>query len=704
MATLRENYVGDSPFSTIVINAANDWTFQSFTTTVGYSLTRVDFYLSKGAGDNVGNISIRVYAVDGAGKPTGSALASGTIADSDVPESGSPGPDWITCTFSSSVNLSSATKYAIQINAPSCSASDVLYVSYDDDGLGASDFAGGDQGWSTDGGSSWNVDTTQDNLFKAWGDNIPGNDKVYTRRLIAVGNNEVWYESSSSTMTELSAANGVLNTVNPMTAAEAFQKIFFANGTTLKIADFINSKITTANVGANPPDFGTVLTGGTSSASMVVDYITTLSGACTIYGAVTTSATFVDTETVTGTDDDGNAISFTLNANEVANPHFYTWTPFGNDSSFGVMPTEAYLVTRYRGRLVLSGHTNYPHMWYMSKVGNPFNWLYAEDTRLTAVAGNNVDAGEIGDIVRALITYGDDFLIFGCANSIHLLDGDPASNGSIDELSTTTGIYSFTSWCKDDSSNLYFLGSDGIYRMDGGRARPVNISKSTIPKLIDDWALDPSLHRVVMAYDVKRKGILITKTTLADGTCTGYFYSLETDGWYPIVLDTTNGILCAFDYNSDTPADRALLLGSYDGYIREFLDSAKDDDIGDSDKAISSYFGLVENLAEDADKEGLVHSLTVELAGGESGGSFGDIDGCNYEFHKGNDAESVLEDMLDGATASETGTLSGTGRKNRLRKRVRAAWLGLKFYNSTAAETFGINRIFGMIKQVGRIK
>jgi len=60
--------------------------------------------------------------------------------------------------------------------------------------------------------------------------------------------------------------------------------------------------------------------------------------------------------------------------------------------------------------------------------------------------------------------------------------------------------------------------------------------------------------------------------------------------------------------------------------------------------------------------------------------------------------------MLDGATAKATGTLSGTGRKARIRKRLRGAWLALKFYNSTAAETFGINRIFGIVKQAGKIK
>ncbi len=506
-------------------------------------------------------------------------------------------------------------------------------------------------------------------------------------------------------MSELTAANGAITTSDPITAVEAFQKVFIANKTNLKVADFANSKITTANVGSHPPDFGTVLTGGTSGAEMVVDYITSLSSACTIYGYRTTAATFADTETVTGTDDDGNAISFTLNAAEVANPHWYNWTPFGNDTtSFGEMPSSAYLVARYRGRLVLAGHPSYPHMWYMSKVANPWNWLYSENTRLTAVAGNNIEAGEVGDIIRALIPFGDDYLIFGCANEIHLLDGDPADNGSIDKISDITGIYSWTAWCKDNLNNLYFIGKNGLYSMSGGRGKPANISRKAIPRLMQDWALDPSSHRVVLAYDSERHGILLVKTTLADGTCSGYFYSLETEGFYPVTFQTQNGIFCAYDYDSDTAADRALLFGCNDGYIRSFLDTAKNDDTGDSDTAIPSYFGVVDRLSEDPDKEGVLNSLTIEMAGGASGGDFSDSDGCSYEYHTADDGETALEDLRDGATAKVTGSLTGTGRKNRIRNRLRGAWVALKFYNSTASETFGINRIFGLIKQVGKIK
>jgi len=702
MATLYDNYSGTAePYNALTLDNANDWAGQSFTTTVPFSLSRIDIWIRKLSGDNVGTIIVALYAVDGSGHPTGVALASGTIDDSAISDSTYA---WIPCTLSSAYNVSASTKYAIVVHGTALDASNVIIWSYDDNGSGASDFAGGDLEWSTNGGSSWSTTTTGDLLFRCYGNIAPSSDKTYSRALIAIGNHEFWYESSTSTLTELTAANADINTVNPLTAVEAYQKVFIANKTNLKVADFLNTKIATADVGANPPDFGTVLTGGSSGAEMIVDYITTLSSACTIYGKRITTATFSSGETVTGTDDDDNAISFATSAVETAPPHWYDWTAFGGDSSFGALPASAYLVALYRGRLVLAGHPDYPNMWYMSKIANPWKWIYEEDDRLTAVSGNNVKAGEVGDIIRALIPFGDDYFIFGCASSIHLLDGDPADNGSIDKLSGTTGIYSWTAWCKDAEENLYFFGRDGVYKMTGGRSKPVNISRTALPKLVLDWALDPSLHRVVLTYDAKRQGILITKTTLSDGTCVGYFYSLETEGFYPVTFQTQNGIFCAYDYNSDTPTDRALLFGCNDGYLRSFLDTAKDDDTGASDTAINSYFGMVEPITEDFDREGVLTSLTVEMAGGASGGDFSDSDGCSYEYHSADDSETALEDLKDGATAWGSGTLSGTGRKSRIRSRIRGAWLGLKFYNSTASETFGINKLFGIIKQVGRIK
>jgi len=139
------------------------------------------------------------------------------------------------------------------------------------------------------------------------------------KRLIAVGNNEVWYEDLSvgaGEWAELDTSSGAIDTSDRLAVFEAYGKVFVVNGAILKVADFQNTKIATANIGANPPDRGNILTAA-GGAVMVVDYITSLSGACTIYGWRTTEATF-GAEGVTGTDNDGNAISFTTSGVETA--------------------------------------------------------------------------------------------------------------------------------------------------------------------------------------------------------------------------------------------------------------------------------------------------------------------------------------------------------------------------------------------------
>jgi len=531
------------------------------------------------------------------------------------------------------------------------------------------------------------------------------------RRLVAAGNDAIWYEDvdvAAGTMTKLAASDGDVDTSDTLTMASGYQKAFIANGTNLKIVDFQNTKITTADIGDNPPDRKNILTGETSEAEMVVDFISSTSGVCSVYGYRITTETFVNGETVTGKDDDGNDISFVLNADEVAPPHWYDWTPYGNDTdNYGSMPDSAYIVFRYRGRMGLTGDPDHPHQWYMTYAGNPFSWEYNSTDPLTAVKGQNASAGELGEPQRAAIPFGDDFMIMGSASSIHLLNGDPALGGSIDEIHSTVGIFSQWSWFRDGLGNLYFYGTDGnVYRMLGGRTAPQDISSPMLPELSKDWAADPSVHRVVLSYDPINAGILLTKTTLADGTNESYWYSLKTEGWYPESYPDECGVYSSVFYSANSSTYRTLLLGSKDGYIRCFKTTAKNDDAGASgDIAINSYMAFpIVPLSEDPDMEGKLTSLVFEAAGGESEGSFGDPDQFTYSLYVGDDPETVLEDIKDGATARETGTVTTTGRQTRIRKRVRGAWLGLKIGDNTASKTWCLNKAYGTVQPAGKVR
>jgi len=705
MATLYDNYQGTAD-SNFIINAANDWAGTSFTTTIAYRITRIDVYLAKGAGDDVGNITVALYATDGSGHPTGSALASGTIADALVPEAGSA--DYVTCTLTAGKNLENNTKYCIVVHGASCDASNVLYWSYDDNVV----FTGGDAEWSTNGGSTWATTANRDGLFKCYGGATPLVDKTFSKELVVVGNHELWYESTAGTMTELAAANGEINTSRPLEMFEAYEKVFIVNGANKKVADFGNIKIATANIGSHPPDFGTILTGGTSTAKMVVDYITALTSACIIYGKRITAATFVASETVTGTDDDENAISFAMTAAaEVAPPHWYDWTVYGNSSTYGTMPDQVNAGCLWRGRGCISADKYYPHQWYMTRQGgNLWDFNYVSNDAQSPVAGGGDPSvpGQVGDIVVVQIPYDRDHLIFGCANSIYCMFGDPAAGGSLDKLDIPGGILGTRAWCKDRDGNFYLLITTGLIKIPKGFGSFQNLTEFSYPDFIKDLVYNSSTHRIVMGYDRKRNGIKIQRVTLTSGANTGWWYDLKTEALFPESYgDNEHGIFSMFHYEAVDPAYNVLLLGCNNGYLYYENDDATDDALADdSAQAIDSYvtFGPIK-LGEE-NREGKVNSLVGVTSGGASSGSETDSDDVAFKIWTELSADRISERFSANSGQKVSGTIKAPGRwrGNQVRRSLRGMFAGIRIGNNTAGEIWGLERLLLGIKRAGRMK
>lgn len=488
-------------------------------------------------------------------------------------------------------------------------------------------------------------------------------------------------------MVVLAASVGDIDTSEPLQVAEAYGKVFIANGENLKVVDFQNTKITTTDVGAHPPDRGNILVGGTSGANMVVDYITALTGACTIYGYRITKETFTN-ETVTGTDDDGNAISFTGTA-EVAPPHWYDWTVYGNNEDlYGKMPDQAYLIATSGGRLVLSGNRAYPHQCPASAAGNPWDWNPYRTTSDRAVPIGTGQAGAIGDIVRALIPMRDGQLVIGCANSMHAVIDNPAYGGQIIAMDRAIGIFDGTSWCQDRDGNLYFFGAGGVHKIARGSLVVESISAGPLPNLVADEGADPTTHRITMGYDPVRVGIKLSIVLLADGSSSNYWIDLQTGGFFPDTFDNAHGAYSMFYYNANDPDDKGLLIGCTDGYIRVHDDAENSDD---ATVAIDSYvtFGPLP-LAEDG-KDGSIAAFDMVLAGGATG----DCDAVTAEVWTEDVAETVLEDLAAGTSPQLAMTFAGPGRSRGAKRRrgVRGAYAGIKIGNDNLDETWGMEKV-----------
>jgi hypothetical protein len=503
----------------------------------------------------------------------------------------------------------------------------------------------------------------------------------------------------AGTLTAITDSIGDIDTSDNCMCFEAYQKIFVVNGTNLKVADFKNCELTHDAL-ATPHAFGDILTQATSNASMIVDY--TNAAKTKTYGYVTTG-TFNTTNEVTGS---GAGSAFTPLATDTGvpgggEPHWYDWTPYQNDTTtYGEMPVKAYLGCLYRGRCVLSGNPNYPYQWYMSRVANPYDWVYDEADALSPVAGGNSRAGELGDVIRALIPYQDEYLLFGCASSIWALRGDAADGGSLTPLNDTIGVFGNKSWCFDAGMNLFFCSKNGIHKIPYGFGPVQNLSQFVLPNLVDDTDLDPTVHRVTMGYDREREGILISIVTIDTGANVNYWYDLKTEGFYPESYPNACGIYSMYFYSSNDDTYRKLVLGSADGFLRKFSESEKSDVGTSGDVAISSYVTLPIVQVEDDSRNLKMNEFVVTTAGGATGGSESDSDSVDVKIYVGDGVEEVLESIEDGDTPLHDTTITGPGKSYRMRNRSRGKALGIRLANDTLDSTFAVEKVSANIKEV----
>jgi hypothetical protein len=267
-----------------------------------------------------------------------------------------------------------------------------------------------------------------------------------------------------------------------------------------------------------------------------------------------------------------------------------------------------------------------------------------------------------------------------------VMRGDPAAGGSLDEISLTTGIFGPRAYTWDDKDNLYFFGTGGFYIIPAGFGPPVNLSAEVLPNLISDLSISESTQRISLAYDRINLGIKISVTTVADGTNNNYWFDIRTNGFFPEIYPEETAVYSTIYYGSDTVAHRALLVGGKDGYIRQHVNTAKDDDIGATDEAISSNVSIGPiKLGPNEDTEGKILSLTFTTATG--------TDSLTYSVFVGDSAEQVLDQESAASTPLLTDTVLTPNRIAKIRVKCRGIYALIKIENTTLAETWGIENI-----------
>jgi len=276
----------------------------------------------------------------------------------------------------------------------------------------------------------------------------------------------------------------------------------------------------------------------------------------------------------------------------------------------GQVPTGCPCMAVYRDRAVVAGNSTNPHLWYMSRQSDFYDFNFGADPADAARAIGSATGyfGKIGDPITAVITHNDDYLLFGCDETLWVLRGDPTFGGEMDNVSQIVGVVGQSAWCQAPDGATIILSHRGLYRVPPGGAGSVEPLSSHLPQELRHLN---ALSTVSLAHDNEGGGIHIYVTPEEASTETHWWFDLQRGSFWPMRLpgDFEPTAVCA--YHAVQPIDSAVLLGGRDGYVRRYRLENETDEGAE----IESYvdYGPIAT-SSDKQQDGLVVQLVGNLA------------------------------------------------------------------------------------------
>lgn len=247
-------------------------------------------------------------------------------------------------------------------------------------------------------------------------------------------------------------------------------------------------------------------------------------------------------------------------------------------ASAGTAPTNCTLAAAWRGRLVVASPTGAPQNFFFARVGNPFDWDYSQTDPAAAFAGNVGTIGKIGEPITALIPFTNDVLVIGTTRSIYAVNGDPADGGTIDLITSNTGIVGPRAWAVDPSGTVWFVGAGGLYRMSPTpNSSPENMSYLVYPQFFS--AISSRSWYIDLQWDNQRHGLWVFATRVSSADSIHLFYDARNGGYWPMQWPINHGPMSALAYYGDDPDRRYLLLGGRNGRIYAQSDRTRRDEV-----------------------------------------------------------------------------------------------------------------------------
>ena len=347
------------------------------------------------------------------------------------------------------------------------------------------------------------------------------------------------------------------------------------------------------------------------------------------------------------------------------------------------------IITSWLGRIVLSGKNDDPQNWFMSAIGDPLDFDYNGNGAGTgAVQGSSTTRfGELASPVSALIPGSGTRLYVAGLNSLHVLTGDPNLDSSSQHaLSLDIGAVGPYAWCYGPNRSIYFMSESGMYLLepnDFDVTQNDRLSAGKFDKTFGDVAFDSVT--TFLAYDYRNHGVHVFVTPRQPGTdpAKHFYYDRRANSFWPIEMPPQVGPTALYDFRSEGPEQRRILLGGFDGNLRAFSDSAKDDD----GTPIESYVWLGPVTAGNMRETKLTELVAVLDEQSPS---------VNYEVY--------VADTVEGAKTSEPVYSSNwsSGRNDSRRLRARGSAIFIKVFDNSVNLPWVYEKLTAVFALAGR--
>jgi len=239
-----------------------------------------------------------------------------------------------------------------------------------------------------------------------------------------------------------------------------------------------------------------------------------------------------------------------------------SWTPTASEETVGVVHSGGYVEASpggtapgvssnadcsYRDRFIRP----VGHAIYASRQGDYTDWSFSSD--LSDVGRPFViqlsEAGELGSNVVAITPHKDAYLLAATSGSLWIVQGDPAADGRLQNISRDVGMVGPRAWCRDHLDRYYFLSSHGLYTVSASGEGLQAVSEDVIP--VELTGVDDV--DTVLEYDHETRGVYIHIPDTVS-----WLYDTERQGFWPFNVD----------YAGSHIAIGPLLLGDGNTYGR----------------------------------------------------------------------------------------------------------------------------------------